>query len=315
MKTFQSQFSTRLSDYIKLRRNLGFTSEKGAGLLKELDTYLTEKKCAGPLSQELAMAFATKNPESSINYRAQRYRAVRGFSSYLATFVPETPMLDPKALPVTKARRRAHIFSEEEMKNLLDRAIRLSPPIRGKAIHAMIGLGASTGLRIGEVVHLERSDVNLEVGILTIRNSKFGKSRMVPIHPTATKVLLDYAQARDLALADFDSNRFFINAFGRRFSRNRLEGIFRELAHAIGLRELTGRGPNFHCLRHSFAVKRLVEWYRAGIDVQAMLPALATYMGHVHYTESSYYLQGTAELLNVATENFHNLFVSKGSML
>lgn len=314
MKKFQSKFSARLSDYIKLRRRLGFKSESGEFFLKDFDTYVSKRGYVGPLSQELAVAFATKNPDSSINYRAQRYRTVRHFSLYLATFDCETPILDPRALPVTKARRRAHIFSDRELKNLLDKAKRLSPPIRGKAIHAMIGLGASTGLRISEVVRLDRSDVNLTEGVLTIRDSKFGKSRIVPIHSSVADVLLDYSKARDTAFTKLDSNSFFVNAEGRRFPRNSLQVTFAKLAHATGLRGLTGRGPSFHSLRHSFAVKRLVKWYRSRVDVQAMLPALATYMGHVHYTETSYYLQGTPELLNIATKRFHKLFVSKESM-
>lgn len=314
MKMFHSKFSTRLSGYLELRRRLGFKSETEEFIIKYFDRYVTEHKSLGPLSQELAVAFATNNPDSSTNYRAARYRMVRQFSSYLATFDPETPILDPKALPATKARTRAHIFSEMELRNLLDKARRLTPAIRGKAIHAMIGLGASAGLRISEVVRLDMSDVNLQESILTIRNSKFGKSRLVPIHTSVAEVMLRYAKARDMAFPHLNSNSFFVNAEGRRFSRNRLQVTFSEIAYATGLRGLTGRGPSFHCLRHSFAVKRLIEWYRAGIDVQAMLPALATYMGHVHYTESSYYLQGTPELLNLATKHFHNLFVSKESM-
>ena len=190
----------------------------------------------------------------------------------------------------------------------------MSPPIRGKAVHAMIGLGASAGLRISEVVRLDKSDVNLELGVLNVRNTKFGKSRMVPIHSSVVKVLMNYARARDETFKRLNSDSFFVNAEGRRFSKNRLQVIFSELACAVGLRGLTGRGPSFHCLRHSFAVKRLVEWYRSGINVQTMLPALATYMGHVHYTESSYYLQGTPELFDLATKTFHNLFVSKESV-
>jgi len=196
---------------------------------------------------------------------------------------------------------------------LLDKAGCLSPPMRGKAVRAMIGLGESTGLRISEVVRLDRSDVNLEEAVLQIRNTKFGKSRMVPIHPSVVKVLLNYAKARDETFP-FTSDSFFLNAEGRRFSRNRLQITFSELVASAGLKRPTRRGPGYHCLRHSFAVKRLLEWYRAGVDVQTMLPALATYMGHVHYTETSYYLQGTPEILDLATKNFHNLFVSKESL-
>jgi integrase len=314
MTIFKSTFSIKLSDYLQLRRGLGFKSETEEFLLKDFDTYLTKKGYVGPLSQELAVAFATQNSDWSINYREARYRTVRHFSSYLSTIDPAAPLLNPKALPVTRVRRRAHIFSEEEMKTLLAKAISLSPLMRGKVIHAMIGLGASSGLRISEVVRLDKSDVNLEIGILTIRNSKFGKSRMVPIHSSVVKVLTNYATARDESFAKLDSYSFFVNVAGKRFTRNNLQVIFSKLAHAAGLRNSTGRGPSFHCLRHTFAVKRLVEWFQAGTDVQVMLPALATYMGHVHYTESSYYLQGTPELLDVATKNFHNLFVSKESI-
>lgn len=142
--------------------------------------------------------------------------------------------------------------------------------------------------------------------MLAIKQTKFRKDRLVAIHPTTLEVLRNYAAVRDAAFPDCGCPAFFINMRRRRFARKTLRVAFYELTRRAGLRSPKGKGPRFHDLRHAFAVRRLAAWYRAGIDAQAMLPALATYMGHVHYSDTAYYITATAELLSLAAGRYHS---------
>ena len=308
MKSLRSMFAEPLSAYLDLRRALGCRCEEPTFHLLSFDAYACQRNHTGPLTQELALAFALSNPKNSTNYCARRYQVVRHFAEYLAIYDPTTPLLDPKILPHSQARTPRHIYTDEELLRIFDEARSLSPknPVRGLTFHAMIGLAASSGLRIGEVVGLDRGDVDLKTGMLLIRQSKFGKSRLVPLHSTTLDFLRKYAAVRDASFPDCKEAAFFIHSGQRRYARNTLQRVFAGLAFRAGLRGPKGRGPTFHDLRHRFAVKCLVTWYKAGIDVQGMLPALATYMGHVHYTDTAYYLTATAELLALAAERYQN---------
>ena len=313
MKSFQSAFAEHLSAYVQLRHALGFRSEDTVFFLEAFDQCVFEKNHTGPLTQELALEFACSNPKTSTNYRARRYQVVRHFSEYLATFDPQTPFLDPKALERSKARNPRHIYTDQELQKILVEARHVSrkKPVCGLTLHTMIGLAASTGLRISEIVRLDRQDVDLETGVLNVRHSKFNKSRLVPLHETTLRAVGNYAAARDVAFPDCKAVAFFVNANQKRFVRNTVQQLFAGVARRAGLRGPKGRGPSFHDLRHRFATQRLVRWYKAGVDVQGMLPALATYMGHAHYTDTAYYLTATAELLALASERYQHWLARK----
>jgi integrase len=317
MKSFQSVFAERLSAYVQLRRASGFRSEETAYFLKVFDRLLFEKNYIGPLTQELALEFACANARASTNYCVSRYQAVRQFSEYLATFDPRTPFLDPKALKPSKARTPRHIYTDKELQKILTeaRSVSRKNPIRGLTLYTMIGLAASTGLRISEIIRLNIEDVDLKSGVLNVRHSKFNKSRLVPLHKTTLQAISNYAAARDAAYPNCKAIAFFINSRQKRFARNTLQQLFAGVTCRAGLRESKGRGPSFHDLRHHFATERLVRWYKAGIDVQAMLPALATYMGHAHYTDTAYYLTATAELLALTGERYQRWLARKEAEL
>ena len=310
MRTFSSALADRLGAYVKLQRALGYQFEHQAVHLYAFDEYLVQRGHTEPVTQEIVIAFATDGPSSSMDRRARRYHVVRRFCEYLATYDPQAPVLDPHAVPRFNARPARHILTDEELARLLQEARNISQhyPVRGVTLHAMIGLAASTGLRRGEVVRLDNADVDLESGVLLIRKTKFKKDRLVPVHPTTLDVMRTYAALRDWAYPGRSGPAFFVTMLHKRFDPNTLQQQFCMAARRAGLRGPTGRGLSFHDLRHRFAVKRLVAWYKAGIDVQAMLPALATYMGHVHYSDTAYYLTATAELLGLAAERYNRSF-------
>jgi integrase len=196
----QSPLAEQLSAYMNFRRAVGFCSEDAFFFLERFDRFLVAKNHSGPLTEQLALEFANLNPNTTLDYRARRYQVVRHFSQYLATFDPETPLLNPKVLERSKIRAPRHIYTNQELQTLLDEARHLSPkiPFYGLTLQTAIGLAASSGLRISEIVRLDKTDADVKTGILNIRNSKFNKSRLVPIHDT-TRSVLYYAAARDSA--------------------------------------------------------------------------------------------------------------------
>lgn len=307
--TFESIFARRLADYIRLRRRLGYQMRSQSAVLRMFDMYLCRRRHRGRLSQAVAMAFATSNPAVTRMECWRRYLFVRHFAEYLAIFDPKTPKLDPKALPRSSGRPPIAFILENGLATLLEKSRSVSSkyPIRGVTLHAMIGLAASSGLRIGEIVRLDEQDAEIDagMGVLAIRGTKFKKDRMVPLHPSTAAVLRAYRIARDAAILKRDGPAFFRSLRGTRYTRHTLEGALCRLGRENGLREPTGPGPNFHRLRHRFAVQRLVAWYENGVDVQAKLPALATYMGHVNYTETAHYLTATSELMRLAASRYH----------
>ena len=313
MKILQSIFAEPLSAYIKLLASLGYRLQNPAFVLAAFDRWVFEKSYIGPLTQELALEFASNNPKNSANYCARRYQVIRHFSEFLATFDPQTLRLDHAALQRSTTRNPPHIYTEQELAKILNEARNVSKnnPVAGLTLHAMIGLAASTGLRISEVVRLDREDEDLKTGILYIRHSKFDKSRLVPLHKTTLEVVGNYAAVRNVAYPKCKAVAFFINSRKQRFARNTLQQLFAGAACRAELRGPKGRGPSFHNLRHYFATKRLLRWYEAGIDVQAMLPVLATYMGHAHYSNTAYYLTATAELLGLAAGRYQHWLTSK----
>lgn len=302
MNAFARLLADRIKRYVQFRRSLGHTYQSQAATLQAFRRFVDHRRDAGPLTQRLALAFVL-SCDVTRNVRARRYGVVKNFAEYLSTFDPRTEALDPRALPRDRAIAPVRILEESELTRLLLAAKEVSPlhPIRGRTLHTVIGLLASTGLRSGEAMHLDRSDVDLAQGVLLIRQTKFRKDRLVPVHPTTLAVLRAYAKARDAAYPGSTSPAFFLSLRGGRLSPSGLEGAFRQACATAGLDKGLPRGLRPHDLRHRFAVTRLVAWHREGIDVQARLPVLATYLGHARYSDTAYYVTGTPELLGCAS--------------
>lgn len=305
MRSFLSCFAKRLSDYVALRRGLGFQFHTQAELLIQFDRFAHERHHKGAITAQLVTDFATSG-EVGEEHQARRYQIVRNFAAYAANFEPNTPLLDPDFIRHPRKRPVPYIYTNDEILRLLDHAKKLSRrhPIRGATIHTIIGLGAACGLRRREVARLDRQDVDLSTGVLSVRGSKFNKDRLVPVHASTLEVLRRYAELRDAHFGDVESPAFFLTLRAGRYALPTVQQDFWQVGRAAGLREAKGKGPRYHDLRHTFAVRRLAGWYREGRDLQTMLPVLATYMGHAHYTDTAYYLGATAELLGLAADRF-----------
>jgi integrase/recombinase XerD len=225
--------------------------------------------------------------------------------------VPETGLL--------AALRRPHpyLFSPAQLGQLLEAVSRLGPrgSLRPHTYYALIGLLASTGLRVGEALRLSVADVRLDDDPphLRIVQTKFGKSRLVPLHPSSAQKLRDYAQLRRRLGYHALGEVFFLSETGQALDYSVLWRTFARLTRRLGLWPVEGRRPSLHALRHTFAVERLVSWYRAGVDVRALAPSLSVYLGHVHPEESYWYFTATPELLEAAAHLFERYAERGGS--
>jgi integrase len=299
MISFAKTLAARVEGYIALRHSLGYAFQKQAGILRTLVRYVEARQLDGPLTRNLALEFVL-SWQGTANGRAIRHGVVRRFSEYLAIYDARTETLDRRALPRSRAIPPPRILSDEELRSLISACCRVSPgyPHRAAVLTTVVGLLASTGLRSGEALRLDRVDVDLGVGVLHIRRTKFRKDRLVPVHATTLTALRQYALCRDAAFPTPKDSAFFLSSRGNRLSPTGLGMAFRAACKLAGLN--SGKALRPHDLRHRFAVVRLATWHREQADVQALLPLLATYLGHARYTDTAYYVTGTGELLGVA---------------
>lgn len=301
MSSFPKTLADRVEGYIALRRSLGYAFHKQAAILHALARYVAAEELDGPLTQGMALRFVF-SWEGTANGRAIRHGIVRRFCDYLAIYDARTEALDPRALPRSRAIPPPRILSDQELGSLMSACRRVSPgyPERGVVLTMLVGLLASTGLRSGEALRLDRTDVDLIEGVLHIRKTKFRKDRLVPVHATTLAALRQYAHHRDAAFLVPKDSAFFLSSRGNRLSASGLHAAFDAACELAGLDN--GKTLRPHDLRHRFAVTRLAAWHREKADVQALLPFLATYLGHARYSDTAYYVTGTADLLGMAAD-------------
>jgi len=308
---------SRLDAYIQLRRSLGHDRPFEKSALEDFYRYLTQHDQSGPIRAETALNWASS--ASARCYRSgssKRFYIVRGFLSYLKAFEPETEVPSSR-LVVDPQRPKAYIYSPGQIQNMLEATSVLWKPgcLSQRTFYTLIGLLASTGLRIGEALRLTLRQVQLDLDPprLEIRNTKFHKSRFVPIHPTTAEKLRQYLAERNKEPDATRSNTFFIGSRGRPLSYPTTRTAYHQIQRYIGIPKSVGtQGPAMHALRHTFAVQRLLSWYQAGADVRAQIPHLSVYMGHVGMVETYRYLWAAPELLTLAGEIFNRYSESGG---
>jgi integrase/recombinase XerD len=296
-----------LNDYVSLRHSLGFRFQVPEILLRSFVAFL-QTEGAPYITRELGLRWATQPAKVQPFTWAQRLGMVRRFAIWLSASDPRTEIPAADLLPHRYQRKPPHIYREEEIERLLRQAQQLRSPrgLRAHTFATLFGLLAVTGMRLGETLGLDRPDVDLDLGILHIRKGKWGKSRYVPVHASTVEALKAYAEARDRLFPAPPTPAFFLSERGRRITNRTADRTFARLSQQIGLRipakRRSGRGPRLHDLRHHFAVQTLVHWYRAGLDVERELPKLSTYLGHVHTSDTYWYLEAVPELLQLATD-------------
>jgi integrase len=296
-----------LRDYLAIRRRLGFQLVSEGRMLEGFVGFLEDAR-AERITSELALAWAARPGETHPYYCHQRLSIVRGFARHLAVIDPDSEIPSEDLLPARYSRVTPYLYSPAQIAALMAAARTLTPPLRAATVQTVIGLLAATGVRIGETLALDRADVNLDDGVLRIRLAKAQRQREVPLHPSTTRALDQYQSLRDRHRPRPETPAFFLGARGQRFMIWSFERVFCTLIEQTGLQ---GRGarcrPRPHDLRHTFAVRTLLDWYRAGEDVDRKMPLLSTYLGHSDPSHTYWYLQAAPELLALVSERLDEL--------
>lgn len=297
-----SALSEHVEEYLQARRALGVKLERHGRLLPQLVDYL-EAAGASTITRELAIAWAKLPARAHPQHWAARLSIARGFAAYLQTIDPSTEIPPAGVFAVRYQRPTPYLWSQHDIRRLLDAARELRPLLKAASYEALFGLLAVTGMRLGEAITLTPDDVDLDQGVLTIRKqtAKLERARLVPLHPTAARALERYAETRTRLCPAPRSSTFFLSGTGTSLNRSAVAKTLRELTTTLGLRTETVH-PHAHQLRHSFAVSTLMGWQRSDVVIDEQIAVLSTYLGHVSPAETYWYLTATPELMGAAAQ-------------
>lgn len=301
-------WEARVQEYLAFRRRLGFSLRSTGDELALFARHLQSIGEPGPLTADVAIRWAKQPSSASPRYWTMRLAAVRPFAQYLAATDPRHEVPPTGAFGRHATRAQPHIYSAVELGDLLEvtRVVKPVDKLPPHTFRTFFGLLAATGLRCGEALNLQRAHVNLAERRLTVVKGKFGKSRIVPIHPTTAAALVQYAERRDRAFVRGQkSEAFFLSRRGTALSYQRVTKTFKELRRELGWTKQPR--PRVHDLRHTFAVRNLIRWSEEGADVDNKIAALSTYLGHVNVTSTYWYFSAVPELMAIAGRRFEAL--------
>ena len=310
----RTSLQARVELYLVERSRLGFCGRDDACTLRSFARHVQASGHRGPLTVEVMAEWARCDSRGSSEPHtwARRLKKLRSFMRWLQQFESRTEVPDNAIFGRLPERQTPHIYSEQEIVDLLAAARRLGPApgLRGVVFETLFGLLASTGLRIGEALTLRNVDVDLKTGMLRIHQTKFGKSRQVPMHPTALDALRRYRWMRDLCgEPTVPDGAFFIGTRGRRrglpLGDRQVHRVFGELRRQLGwLNRGSHHAARIHDLRHTFVVRRIVQWHAQGVDIDQAMLSLSTYIGHAMVTNTYWYLSAVPELMALAAGRF-----------
>ncbi len=295
-----------LADYLRLRRALGYKLVRTAKLLAQFSAYL-ERTGVEVVTIEAALAWATLPADGGPSWLAGRLTVVRGFAAYLHAVDPANELVPSDLLPDRGHRTTPYLYADAEIAGLMAAALALRTSHRAATYETLLGLLAVTGMRVGEAIRLDRADVDAGHELVTVKHSKFGKSREVPLHPTTAAALRRYLRRPDRPRPAVPTVAVFVSDAGTRLLYCNVNWTFLKLVRRAGLvpRSAVCR-PRLHDLRHTFAVRTVLDAYRAGADVQVRLPILSTYLGHVNPGATYWYLSAAPELLELAGQRLEH---------
>jgi integrase/recombinase XerD len=295
-----SALTQAMHNYLNLRHSLGHALGDVGRLLPSFVTYLDEHKLS-TVTVQAAVQWAQPSPTSTAtSVGPRRMTAARGFARYLAG-IDENTEVPPLGVMSSRQRwRQPFIFSPGDVEAVMSNARTIESPLRAATYDTLIGLLAATGMRIGEAINLDRSDIDWDQAVLLIGESKFGKSRLVPLHPSSMLALTNYAGLRDERQPRPNVSSFFVSLTRNRLCYAVVSETFRRLVDGAGVGANAPSPPRLHDLRHTFAIQTLLGWYRRGENVQAKLPSLSTYLGHREPASTYWYLSAAPELLALA---------------
>jgi integrase len=291
-----------LHDYLAVRRALGFKLNRAEKLLEQFVTYV-EARGERPLCIATILAWVTLPANAHRNWLAKRISLVRGFARHLHAIDSANEVPPADLLPWQRCRATPYLYSDGELASLLAAARSLQTPYRVLTYQTLIGLLAVTGMRVGEALALNRDDIDVTHGVLTVRLTKFGKSRELPLHPSTVEALRRYLGHRDRPRAAAGVLAVFVSCVGTRLCHSNVLRTFQRLLCRAGItRRSAACRPRIHDLRHRFAVQTMLDAYHQGEDPEARLAILSTYLGHVNPKATYWYLSAPPELLQLAAD-------------
>jgi integrase/recombinase XerD len=292
-----------LAGYLSMRRALGYKLARAEKLLGLFLAWL-EDRGEQTITTDLALRWATLPPATDSNWHAQRLSVVRGFAEHLHGLESAHEAPPPDLLPQRPRRAVPYLYADAEVLALMNATSVIPTPHRAATMRTLIGLLAVTGMRIGEAIRLDLADIDQVRGLLTIRDTKFGKSRELAVDQTTIRAVREYLRRRDRPVPTEPTTAVLTSAAGTRLIYCNVHLAFKRIVAHAGLRPRSGAcRPRAHDLRHTFAVNTLLDAYRAGADIPARLALLCTYLGHVNPGSTYWYLQAAPELLAVAAEH------------
>ena len=302
-----SALDEQVAEYLRLRRALGYKLERHGQILPALVAHV-HAAGASTITSRLAIEWAMSTSAGPRTWAA-RLACARGFAAYLHTIDPAAEIPPNGVFSVRYRRPTPYLWSQADIRRLLQAAGALEPPLRAASMKALFGLLAVTGMRVGEAVAIGRADVDLQAGVITVadRIAKHQRARLLPLHTTTVGALRDYSRTRDRLCPRPAAATFFLAADGSALTRHMVAGVMKKLTTQLGLRTEQVR-PRSHDLRHSFAVNCLIDCQRAGERVDERITALSTYMGHVAPSDTYWYLTATPELMGLAAQRLHDRF-------
>lgn len=308
-----SVIAGQVEAYVLFKRGLGVEMATTATTLAQFVRYADSVGHTGPIDLDIAVAWARSGNGHRESYEATRYELARRVSDFARVMDPELPELPRGIMGKTKERVTPYVYTDEEVAVLMSCASRfyyLQDPLKPMSLEFAIGLMRSVGLRPSEALALEDADYDEGERMLTVRLSKNGKTRIVPLDDSVAEAIGAYRERRDAARADFSCTRLIVGTGSQAVRIWTLDDLFMELRMVLlGRGEMwQRRPPRLMDLRHTFAVRTLLRWHEEGADVNAMMPVLARYLGHESISETYWYLTGTPELMGIAGDAFEAHF-------
>jgi integrase/recombinase XerD len=300
-----TNWTKTVREYLSLRRALGFKLEWAGTELADF-ARMMQREAADYITVPVALKWAHHTRSARRSRAARRLSLVRGFARYMRAADSRTEVPPDSLLPYRPKRARPYLYTDGEISALLSTALQLSPDdaLRRWTYYVLFGLLSVSGLRIREALNLRLSDVDLQAGVLQVQKTKMGQSRLVPLHDSAKRQLGRYRSRRDRYLAGREaSDYFFVSKRGNRLDGAEVRRTFYRLSRQIGLRGANdSHGPRIHDIRHRFATRTLINWYRSGVDAERRISVLSTYLGHVHVADTYWYLTACPELMGCAVK-------------
>lgn len=319
MNSINKSMIERINTYVQWKQDLGYELKTTSGELQRFARFADEIGHRGPITITLILSWAQEAKKDSRLYRARRVEMARTFARFEASFEPRTQIPTRNILGPAHQRIQPYIYSTQDITNLMNTACTLTPNggLRPHTYETLIGLLASTGLRVCEALNLKRSEFEVDSGCLIIRETKFHKSRIVPLSRSVHQALVEYLRFCQNYAVSITTDRLLVSEQGRRLKPSVVNYTFQKIRDQVHFDAdlKNDRAPRLYDLRHTFACRVIQRWYTEGVDVNQRLPYLSTYLGHVKPSDTYWYLSAIPDLMAIVQTRFNDHDMCNGGMV